>query len=289
MTTENAGFLAWLQARHDDYSAVLFDIDGTLFAGNRTLPGAVETIAWLRRQHFPFCLLTNDGNHSPEEKSAMMRRAGLDIAPDEIVSCGMAINSFVTGHSLQNALFFVMGDLGDPCYAERAGLMVTRDTSRLAECAGVIVGEGRYDWQENISAVINALAANPRRPLLVPNPDSHWPNGPNGEIGIGAGGKARFIRMILSDMGVGIEPVFLGKPHQAIYDHALTLLKQKFGLPNKLDHRRIIMLGDSLRSDIRGGNHAGLTSALVLTGITSPGQTSGTTPETTPDIIFQRL
>lgn len=279
-------FRPWLMENQNLYDAILFDVDGTLFAGDHVLPGAVETIDRLRADNFPFRLLTNDGNHSPQEKSAMMRRAGLKILPREIVSCSMALNSFVADNGFANELFFVMGDLGEPCYAENAGLRVTRKLNEIDSCRGVIVGEGIYDWRGNINAVLNSLAAIPNRPLVVPNPDSHWPNGPNGEIGVGAGGKARFIQMILADMGVAIEPIYLGKPHPAIYEYAVRVLRSSFGLD---ENPRVLMLGDSLRSDIQGANAAGMSSALILTGITNQKQVDDAPPHMKPRLVFKCL
>ena len=50
-----------------------------------------------------------------------------------------------------------------------------------------------------------------------------------GIFGIGAGGQARCIQLILKEMGVEIEPIYLGKPHAAIYEHTLYELERRFG------------------------------------------------------------
>jgi len=289
MTEHDIPFFDWWKTGHAGFSALLFDIDGTFIMGRRLLPGADRMIAWPREKNFPFALLTNDGNHSPEEKSSIMNKAGLDVRPEEVVSCGMAVYSYAETNGLIGRKFFVMGDLGSPCYAERAGLLVTRSTKELDSCEGVIVGEGLYDWQHNITAVINAFVKNRRLSMLVPNPDSYWPNGRSGEIGIGAGGKARFMKMILDEMGVNIEPVYFGKPHRAIYEHAFSLLRARFGLPHDTPRERVGMVGDSLKSDILGANLCGFKSMLLLTGITSREQARSAAGDLAPDNVFPSL
>jgi len=172
----------------------------------------------------------------------------------------------------------------------RAGLIPERDPHRIRECAGVIVGEGTYNWQDNVNAALNYFIVHPEHPLLVPNPDSYWPNGPSGEIGIGAGGKARFLCQILKDYGIRKRPTYFGKPHPAIFRLACRRLRERhIGSRVAFKPARILMVGDSLASDIRGANRFGLVSALVLTGITTPAHLAAARSDCRPQLVFRRL
>ncbi|MCF6176845.1 MAG: HAD-IIA family hydrolase [Victivallaceae bacterium] len=283
-------FFDWWLKNSIRYKAILFDVDGTLISGPQLMPGADRMISWLREHHYPFALLTNDGNHSPQEKSNLLQRCKLDIAPEEIVSCSMALNKYVDDNNLHGASFFVMGDLGKPCYAENAGLKPIRDIEQIEQCQGIIVGEGFYDWHKNFHAVLNLLRANPQIPFIVPNPDSYWPDSRRpGFVGIGAGGKARFICTILNEMGLAVTPHYLGKPYQDIYDYTIDVLKKRFDLDDELASNEVIMLGDSLKSDIQGANNVGMHSALVLTGITNQQQATDATGDLKPDFIFKSI
>ncbi|MFA6566946.1 MAG: HAD-IIA family hydrolase [Victivallales bacterium] len=285
----NQTFLKWWGRNRSGFSALLFDIDGTLIAGRKVMPGASALIKELEESGFPFFLLTNDGNHSTKEKSDTLKKAGLGIKPSEIISCGDALKPFVREKGIAGEKFFVMGDLGKPNYAEMAGLEIERRTKNIYDCAGVIIGEGTYNWQSNISSAMNYFIKYPGRLLVVPNPDSYWPNGSGGELGIGAGGKARFICTILGDYGIKIKPVYLGKPYSAVFNYAFDILKTRFGLPSNLQRKRILMLGDSLASDIRGANRFGFASGLVLTGITSHLHLKKAKPGFRPDYIFHSI
>lgn len=289
MTYENhARFLPWWIQHCSHYDGLLLDIDGTLIAGDHPLPGAVELLAWLRRNKTAFCLLTNDGNRSPKQKSQSLANAGIAIDPSEIISCGMGLELLADNPEFRNGLYFEAGDLGTPGYPQTAGLKTTRDLGRLKQCQGIILGEGDYDWQTILNAAFNALRQQPGMQLIVPNPDSYWPNGPHGEIGIGAGGIARFIQQLLSDAGVAMQPMYLGKPYKPIYQRAFAHLRQCHDQPDG-DNSRILMVGDSLQSDICGANRAGIESALVLSGITDRDKASAAPPEKSPRYIFEAL
>ena len=260
-----SSFHEWFLAYRGEIDAVVFDIDGVLAAGGQRLPGAQEFLSGLRTDGVPFALLTNDGNHSVEEKTAYLNRHGFGLTPAEIVSCSDGLAEVAQERGLRGQLFFIVGDLGTPCFAEKAGLRGTRDLERLPECAGVIVGEENYDWAKVINGVINYYIRHPSAPMLVPNPDEYYPT-KGSNIHVAAGGVARFMQRVLAVYGVRIEPVYLGKPFGPIFEHNHHLLERRAGRAIARD--RIVMLGDSIASDIKGANEFGYRSALLLTGVT---------------------
>jgi len=282
-------FLRWWKKYRAEYGAIFFDVDGCLISGKYALPGAIYLIDFLRDSQFPFCLLTNDGNNSIEEKCAIMKRRGLNISTDELISCSSALTPLAKDKGYIGKKFFVMGKLGNPDFAELAGIKVIRDTSKISSCHGVIIGEGTYNWQPNINAVINYFIIGKSRLMIVPNPDSYWPNGLDGEIGIGAGGKARFLCTILREYGIKIEPFYLGKPYNPVYRCALKHLRERFNLSRDVSGKKIVMLGDSLLSDIRGANRVGFSSGLLLTGITNMNHVKQARKNCQPDLIFKSL
>ena len=288
MTLTSKTFFPWWLKNSADFHALLLDIDGTMVSKDRELPGASTLLEQLRTTSFPFYFLTNDGDNSREEKSTILKNAGLDVSAHEIVSCSLALNNFAEQQQAAGKLYFVMGDLGVPCYAENAGLKVTRDVNDLTECQGVIVGEGEYNWHKVITAVINYFLHNPHGHLLVPNPDTYWPDR-HGKIGIGAGGKTRFITMVLQEAGVKLEPLYLGKPYPMIYEYALKLIGERFYDGRKPDYQKVLMLGDSLHSDINGANNIGLKSGLLLSGITTPTLLQSAEKAMRPIYVFGQL
>ena len=255
----------WFDRNRLQFEAALLDIDGVLLNGKHRLPGSRRLLERFHRSGMPFLLLTNDGNHSTQEKASRLKSAGLDVDSDQIVSCGHAIAPTVQSMGITGACFFVMGDTGAPCYAERAGLKVTRDLSRLQDCAGVIIGEENYDWEPVINAVINYFIDHPDAPLIVPNPDEFYP-GRRFKIHIAAGGVARFIEHVLATYGTVIHPIYLGKPHEPIFKLAQDAMASHLGRP--VTPHKILMVGDNIAADIAGGIASGYFTALMLTGVT---------------------
>lgn len=238
----------------------------------------------LSRNDLPFVLLTNDGNHSVQEKAQRLNSAGLNISPEQIISCGHAIGPAVASLNLTGERFFIMGDTGKPCYAQSAGLDVTRNTGELVNCCGVIIGEENYDWEPVVNAVINFFIDRPGAPLIIPNPDVFYP-GPVLRIHVAAGGIGRFIQQVLKAYGVEIHPQYLGKPHAAIFRLAQETLDALSG--RHLPAHRILMVGDNMDADIRGAHFMGYATALLLTGVTR--EETVATFEILPDRVFTAL
>lgn len=275
-------FHDWFQTHRGEIDAVVFDVDGVLAAGGQRLPGALEFLRDLRNDGVPFALLTNDGNHSVEEKVAFLNRHGFELTTDEIVSCSDGLAEVALERGLLGQLFFIVGDLGTPCFAEKAGLRGTRELAQLPECAGVIVGEEHYDWEKVINGVINYYIRHPASPMLVPNPDEYYPT-KGGNIHVAAGGVARFIQRVLEEYGVRIEPVYMGKPFGPIFEHNHHQLERRAG--RSIQRGRVVMLGDSIASDIRGANDFGYRSALLLTGVTR--EMHLLAAAATPELVFR--
>ena len=283
-------FIDYLYEKRDHFDIVMFDIDGTLIRGNRVLPRAEQVIQQLKNEAFPFVLLTNDGSRSPQQKADSLRSIGIHVDGDDIVSCAETIIHYVREHGYTGRKVFIMGDLGTPCYAERAKLRTTRILSELPSCDGVIVGEANYEWESTFNGVVNFFIRKRDAFILVPNPDTYWPT--NGaEINIGAGGKARFLVNVLKDYGILIKPVYLGKPNSLIFQYAVNHLCIHYQLYPKPLPTRILHVGDSLSSDVQGARTMNFTSALLLTGITTKDHVKKleSRPSNFPDLIFEML
>lgn len=283
-STKFSSLSEWLDTNSHKLDALVFDIDGVLRAGQELLPGAADLLARLRETRVPFTFLTNDGTNSHNQKAASLTKSGLIAYPDEIVSATDGLIKVVEEKGLAGSEFFVMGKLGDPCYGKAAGLKITTDVKKLKHCQGIIISEDRYSWELALNATANFLAANPAAPLIVPNPDEFFP-WKKGRFLIGSGALARFLQGLLKNMEVDIEPIYLGKPHEPIFQINHARLEESMG--RKADIDRVLMVGDFLESDIRGANRFGYRSALMMTGMTTSDMLE--ISEVKPDLVFEAL
>ena len=267
--------------------ALVFDIDGTLSCGGKSIPQAVEFMSFLRQEKMPFFLLTNDANTSHADKAQIVSSSGIPVLPEEIISAGDALAQYIIDHGLAGHKFYQCGEMGNPGYTDVAGAVIVRDRREACGCEGVIIGEGVYDWRKEVTGAFNLLMNDPSLPVLVGNPDSFWPF--RHGLGIGAGGMARFLAMLVKETGHELNIIYTGKPYAPVYE----LVKQRLRdlLPDSLpvDMSRVAMIGDSLASDITGGNRCGMLTCLVLTGITTSEQAEAASGERKPDKIFASL
>jgi ribonucleotide monophosphatase NagD (HAD superfamily) len=148
----------------------------------------------------------------------------------------------------------------------------------------VVVGEKDYDWHQVIAAVFNFLIEHPAAPLIVPNPDVAYP-GRHNRLHPASGAVARFLQLLCREFDHPLEPVYLGKPFAPIFRWNHRLLEHRAGRPVR--HDRVLMVGDFLASDIRGGRDFGYRTALVLTGITTIELLHRS--EIQPELVFMRL
>ena len=278
----------WKQGGNKLYDAILFDIDGTLILGRgNPMPGAPETIDFLHETGVPFRLLTNDGNRPRERKCSFVTEAGIHVAVRELISCSDALRNVAPCLGITGRDLFVMGDPVPPeRYIRDAGLNPVADPEKISQCAAIFAAGGRYAWRESILAVFNELVRNPEKPFLVANPDSYYLL-PEGGYGIGAGSQARYIIQLLAELGIAKEPVYLGKPYRAIFDYALSEIRNSLTCP--LTPERVLMLGDFLKSDIAGANAMGMGSGLMMTGVTTRDTLEHAPEEELPRYIFDHL
>jgi HAD superfamily hydrolase (TIGR01450 family) len=277
-------FRHWLKDHIQELDGLVLDVDGVLIAGGSRTPGSRALLDYLRKRQIAFCLLTNDGDHSTAEKARTLTQAGIEVTAEEIVSCGDGLVELAADQRLAGELFFVMGMLGDPCYAEKAGLRTTRNPEQLENCRGIIISERGYDWEPTINKVVNFLIGNPKAALVVPNPDEYFLDD-SGKIGIAAGAVARFMTHVLGVYGIQIEPVYLGKPFQPIFMRAHHGLERTKG--TAINRRRVLLVGDFIEADIRGALEFGYRSALVLTGVTTRENLDRS--QIKPELVFEKL
>jgi HAD superfamily hydrolase (TIGR01459 family) len=114
------------------------------------------------------------------------------------------------------------------------------------------VGFGsEQDGIANVSAELKAAAAR-GLPMVCLNPDL--------EVVKISGARFPCAGAIAQEYeAIAGEVRYFGKPYSEIYERCLSLLS--------VDNKRILAIGDSLRTDIDGANRAGLDSLLIKGGI----------------------
>jgi len=124
----------------------------------------------------------------------------------------------------------------------------------------VLLDDEGFNWFDDLNKTINILRKR-TIPAIVANTDNTYPLSGNNEVAIAIGGIASMIESI-----VGKRFIRFGKPDSQLFMFAYDLIRWRLEITKK----DILMVGDTLHTDIIGGNKFGLDTVLVLSGNTLP-------------------
>lgn len=246
------------------YRAVFFDAYGVLKNHQGMIPGIDTTFAYLRERNIDFYVLTNDASRSPELLSKAYIDAGLpEVTRDKIISSGMLAREYLS-NKVGSGIVAYAGTPVAAHYVESIGLRtmsIGQIDPEHAEQVAVMVfldDEG-FDWEIGLNHTVNLLR-NRNIPVIVANTDRTYPVSRN-DVALAVGSLADLVERV-----VGKHFIRFGKPDAQMFNFALEHIRQDNGPP--LAKKDILMVGDTLETDIMGGNHFGIDTALVLTGNT---------------------
>ncbi len=248
-----------------NYKAVFFDAFGVLKNHSGLIENIGQTFQFLEEKGIQYYVLTNDSSRSPEELSNWYIKRGLTcITTDKILSSGMlAMEFFRTKLKDGHAVAF-LGTKESAHYLETAGQKtvpiseVDLNNVDHIQSFAFLDDEG-FDWNVDINKTINLLRKKNMN-VVVANTDLKYPLNQQ-DVSVAIGGLADLVEKLL-----GKEFIRFGKPDAQMflmaYERALQDIRVK--------RDEILMVGDTLETDIIGGNKFGLDTALVLSGNTLP-------------------
>lgn len=242
-----------LTALSESHDVFLLDAFGVLNVGEAAIPGAVDHVAALQAAGKHVMVLSNAAGYPKRFLMARLARLGFDFAPAAVLSS----REVLLAH-LQRAPACHWGLMADPQYGqeelERLEATILSDDPAAYDAVQGFAFLGSGTWTDHRQALLtDSLRRNPR-PVLVGNPDIVAPR--EGGLSLEPGHFAH----LLAD-ATGLAPRFFGKPFGAVFDMALA--RVRMARPDLTDPARIVMVGDTLHTDILGGAAAGVQTALV--------------------------
>lgn len=254
------------------YDGYLFDLDGTIYLGDQLLPGAYDLVTGLREQRRQTLFLSNNPTRDPQMYADKLARLGLPTPTSHILNTVVTMAAWLRREA-PDASVFVIGEEPLIRAIQDAGIRITE---RPAEIDIVVASYDRgFDYRK-LQIAFDALWQHRRARLVTTNPDAYCPM-PDGR---GEPDAAAVIAAIEASTGVRCE-VNVGKPDPVMLQTALEIL----GLPAA----DCVMVGDRLYTDIAMAVAAGIDSALVLTGETTPEMLADLAPEHRPTFVLDRV
>ena len=247
-----------------DFDGYLFDLDGTVYRGPTLIPGASEVIAELRTRGRAVGFLSNKAIQTRENYAAKLTRLGIPTQPEQVINSSLVMARWLSAEAPAAGVLV----LGEPPLLDdlrRAGLRVTEE---LGEIEWVVASFDRTLDYRKLNLALQALKRGAH--FVATNPDRTCPV-EGGEVFDCAG----TIAALEATSGRTCE-VIVGKPSAIMARAGLDML----GVPPE----RALLVGDRLETDVVMGRSAGMTTALVLTGVTSAEAPASST--TKPDFVL---
>lgn len=236
VTSVQVGSLASLADRFDVF---LLDAFGVLNVGKTAIPSALERVATLQASGKKLLVLSNSATLPKAQTCAKLNRLGYNFSPQNMVTSREALATALP-HKRWGAMAAVGANFDDlPAQIIRLG----NTQSEFDTVEGFLLLSTKNWTEEQQEMLQTSLTQNPR-PVWVANPDIVAPR--EGGLSLQPAYYAHLLKA----------PLFFGKPFGNIFEHAF----QRLGA---LDKSRVLMLGDTLHTDILGAAAFGLKTALV--------------------------
>lgn len=267
----------------------IFDCDGVIWLGDKVIDGVPETLDMLRSMGKKVFFVTNNSTKSRAGYMSKFQSLGLDVKAEEIYSSSYAAAAYLESINF-NKKVYVIGEtgileeldlkgirhLGGPGDADKK---VTLKSGEFMEhdhdVGAVVVGFDRYVNYYKIQYATLCIRENPGCLFIATNRDAvthltdaqEWA-GNGSMVGAIVGSTKR-------------EPIVVGKPS----DFMLKNISATLGLrPDE-----ICMVGDRLDTDIMFGKNGGLTTSLVLSGVTTEEVLNSPDNKVIPDFVLGKL
>ncbi|MBX9977654.1 MAG: TIGR01459 family HAD-type hydrolase [Alphaproteobacteria bacterium] len=239
----------------DAYNVFIFDLWGVVHNGKQSFSGAVDILTLLQKSEKHVYFLSN----APRRRQAAM---------DQLIERGVPRNlyhDFLTSgedcfehlrdrpdafyQSLGNKLYHLGPEKDKNLYDDLEVYTVTSLND-----ADFVLNTGTYSFEDTLEDYVPELqlAVNRGLPMICANPDLMVLYGESEAICAGRIAKE------YEKMGGLVH--YHGKPDSVIY-HKLLARAGMHGVS------KVLMVGDSLRTDIKGANNAGIDSVFILSGI----------------------
>ena len=228
-------------------SALLIDLDGVIYQGDRIISGALETLDWIRRHDIPHLFVTNTTSRSRDALLDKFEQLGFSAARDELMTPIVAATRHLDAHGLRRVALFVP----EAAQAEFTAVeAVARDCE--GEVDAVVIGDLGEAWDyPTLNQAFRLLMREPRPRLVALGMTRYWRAADGLRLDV-----APFIKAL--EHAASCEAWVAGKPAPAFFESSLAMLDCAAG--------DALMVGDDIVADIDAAQQCGIRGVQVRTG-----------------------
>ncbi|MFL6121098.1 HAD-IIA family hydrolase [Actinophytocola sp.] len=230
----------------DDYDALLFDLDGTIYRGEEPVPGADRAVEAAHAAGTKVRFVTNNASRGPDEVARHLVEMGIRAETAEVSTSAQAAAAVLAEKLQPGTTVLVVGSDALVHEVELKNLTTTRKHGDAVQA--VVQGLSKDTSWWDLAEACQSIRA--RALWVACNVDPTLPT-ERGPLP-GNGSLVAALRA-----ATGTEPLIAGKPATPLMDEA----------QRSADAEKPLVIGDRLDTDIAGAVGAGLDSLLVLTGV----------------------
>jgi len=223
--------------------AVIFDLDGTIYIGNKIVEGVSEVLRNLKDINYEILFITNNSGKTREEIREKLANMNIETDINRIYTSAYATGMYLYENKINE--IFVIGTKSFKKELEKFSLKFVKPENAEAVVVGLDTNFSYTDIAEGLRALESGAK------LVASNVDKNFPVGKN----IIMPGCNAIVASLLGSCSQNIEPFVVGKPNTYI----LEIICHDWNL----DKEKIWLIGDSIESDITMANRFGCKSILV--------------------------
>lgn len=243
----------------------LFDMDGTLYLGDRLFDFTTDLLKSIRAAGKRYIFITNNSSKSVDAYVQKLSRLGISACKDDFLTSAQATAWYLKKHH-PDCRFYVCGTKSLKDELSRAGFTVTESTEET-DC--IIMG---FDTELTFKKLddISRMLCTRELPYIATHPDYVCPTEYGSVPDCGS----------VCDMlynASGKRPIVIGKPSPLMIELAM----EKTGATPKTT----AVVGDRIYTDVKSGINAGALGVLVMSGETTTEILNAS--DVKPDIILE--
>lgn len=221
--------------------AFLFDLDGTLTVDGMAIPGAVDTLRWLKDHGYPFRICTNTTTLSKTAMSAMLQNSGFPVVPDEVFTAPAAVAQYLRANSIRRCFKLISGGIAED---------FTEFDDDTVSPSHIVIGDIGERWDYVLMTKLFNLMMDGAT-VIAMHKGRYWLSEGRFRLDIGA-----FLTGL--EYATGKEVLIVGKPSPEFFKFALSTIGTA--------PPEAVMIGDDLQNDVKGAQDCGIAGVLVRTG-----------------------
>ena len=233
-----------------DIRLFLFDMDGTLYIGDRLFPFTKELLKTIKAIGGRYLFVTNNSAKSVKDYVIKLARLGINATDGDFMTSSQATAFYLSKHHKGDRLY-VCGTESLKDELRREGFEVAEDIDST-DC--IVMGNDTELTFKKLYDISKLLLTREGIPYIATNPDYVCPTE------FGSVPDCGSICDMLYNVS-GRRPVVIGKPEALMAKLAMEM--------TGYSEDETAVIGDRIYTDIKSGINAGCTTVLVMSGETT--------------------